>query len=314
LLRGRGRFGWRVFWQLYQDYPLVLIKPDLLHIEFGAIAAQRTYLKDLLDCRLVISFRGYDLYCTGLEQPAYYQEVWDRSDALHFLGEDLWEQAQSRGCPGDKPHALISPAIDTTSFDPGGTRSAGLDAGMARPLRVLSVGRLEWKKGYEYSLLAVRQLAERGVACEYRIIGDGDFFEALTFARKELNLEGMVSFLGSQDQAAVKEHLLWADVFLHGAVTEGFCNAVIEAQAMGLPVVCTDAGGLAENVADGETGFVVPRRDPRALAEKMTLLLDPALRQQMGQAGRERVVNRYRIQDQVSKFSDLYRQVLSTPG
>ena len=311
LLRGRVRFGWRVFWQLYQDYPLVLLEPDLLHIEFGAIAAQRTYLKELLDCKLIVSFRGYDLYCAELDNPNYYREVWESSDALHFLGESLWRQAQIRGCPQEKYHALIPPAIDPDIFNPGMASPPSLDSQVTRPLRILSVGRLEWKKGYEYSLQAIRLLVERGIACEYRIIGDGEFMEALSFARRQLNLEEKVTFLGALDQIAVKEQMKWADVFLHGAVTEGFCNAVIEAQAMQLPVVCTDAGGLIENIVDGETGFVVPRRDPLALADKMALLVDPSLRQQMGKAGRERVLNRFRIQEQISKFSDLYHQVLS---
>jgi glycosyltransferase involved in cell wall biosynthesis len=71
----------------------------------------------------------------------------------------------------------------------------------------------------------------------------------------------------------------------------------MEAQAMGLPVVCSDADGLAENVADGLTGFVVSRRAPEALAAALARLAgDPALRRQMGAAGRERVENCFRAE------------------
>jgi colanic acid/amylovoran biosynthesis glycosyltransferase len=102
----------------------------------------------------------------------------------------------------------------------------------------------------------------------------------------------------------------WADVFLHAAVSEGFCNAVIEAQAMGLPVVCSDAGGLPENVADGESGFVVQRRNPRALAEKLAVLAtDPGLRYLMGKAGRERALRCFCLEDQVTAFEQLYREL-----
>ena len=101
-----------------------------------------------------------------------------------------------------------------------------------------------------------------------------------------------------------------ADVFLHSAVSEGFCNAVMEAQAMELPVVCTDADGLPENVADGETGFVVSRRDPAALAEKLEALSrDPALRRRMGKAGRKRALEKFRLSDQLDRFESFYRQV-----
>ncbi len=58
----------------------------------------------------------------------------------------------------------------------------------ARPLRILSIGRLEWKKGYEYALQAARMLRERGIHFEYRIIGDGEFHTATAYARYQLGL------------------------------------------------------------------------------------------------------------------------------
>ena len=80
---------------------------------------------------------------------------------------------------------------------------------------------------------------------------------------------------------------------------------------MRLPVVCSDAGGLAENVAHGQTGFVVPRRNPAALADKLKLLVgDPELRQQMGQAGRQRVSMLFQVADQITAFEKFYTQVL----
>ncbi len=84
---------------------------------------------------------------------------------------------------------------------------------------------------------------------------------------------------------------------------------------MELPVVCTDADGLPENVADGETGFVVPRRNPAALAEKLEVLWrDPALRERMGKAGRRRVLEKFRLVDQLNRFERFFEQVLEKPA
>jgi len=108
--------------------------------------------------------------------------------------------------------------------------------------------------------------------------------------------------------------MFWADVFLHAAVSEGFCIAVLEAQAMALPVVCTDAGGLPEGVVDMETGFIVPRRDPQALAEKLLMLSKRAeLRQRMGETGRRWVETNFRMEDEISRFERPYRQFLALP-
>jgi colanic acid/amylovoran biosynthesis glycosyltransferase len=80
---------------------------------------------------------------------------------------------------------------------------------------------------------------------------------------------------------------------------------------MALPVVCTDADGLPENVADGVTGFVVPRRDPEAMAERLTALAsDPELRWRMGRAGRQRVLKRFDLARQIDSFAAFYEQVL----
>lgn len=305
--RGRSS-GARLLKQAYLDAPLIALRPDIVHFEFGSLAVGRAHLKERLNSKFTVSFRGYDLHHVGLEQPSYYQDVWAAADGLHLLGENLWEWALRRGCPPDMPHVLIPPAIDTAFFIPGTARQ---ERPAGAPLRILSVGRLDWKKGYEYGLDAVRLLREAGVAVEYRVIGAGAYLEPLAFCRYQLGLEGEVDFLGGQPRAEVRDHMAWADVFLHPAVSEGFCNAVIEAQAMELAIVSSDAGGLVENVADGETGFVVPRRDAAALADKLSVLAaDPGLRRRMGEAGRARVERCFRLPDQIAAFDRFYSRMV----
>ena len=304
--------GWQqkgasVLKQFYLDVPLIVLKPDIVHFSFGAVAVEQTHLKKWLDCRLTASFRGYDLNYVGLERAGYYQAVWAEMDGLHFLGQDLWRRAQRRGCPSDKLHALIPPAIDMRFFRPPVKKAETAE----RPLRILSVGRLTWVKGYEYALQAIKLLVEQGIAVEYRLIGDGPYRGPLAFLRHELGLEGCVHLSGPQPHSEVLAHLAWADIFLHAAVSEGFGNATLEAQAMQLPVVCSDAGGLPESVADGETGFVVPRRNPQALAAKLACLAhDPELRQRLGRAGRWRVQEHFQLQDQIAAFDQFFRRVL----
>lgn len=302
-----GNGCWRKF---YPEVGVIYSRPDLVHFEFGAMAVGRLRHIRALGCRTVVSFRGYDLNFVGLEDPNLYREIWECADAIHCLGEDLWARAQRRGCPATKRHALIPPAIDAEFFRPSGSREPVLLGTTTRPIRLLSVGRLEWKKGYEYALAAVRLLCDKGLAVQYRIVGDGAYLEPVAFCIRQLGLSEVVTLEGSSAPAAVKNHMAWADMFLHAAVSEGFCNAVLEAQAMELPVVCSDADGLGENVADGQTGFVVPRRDPEAMAYKVAALAaDPRLRAEMGSSGRARVATRFRLPDQIEAFHQLYSRV-----
>jgi glycosyltransferase involved in cell wall biosynthesis len=293
---------------------LTALQPDVVHFGYGTLALGRMHVRELLGCKVVVSFRGYDVNYFGLEDPHCYDDVWANADLLNLVSEDIWKRAQRRGCPSDKPHVVITDAADVSRFTAPQRRY--LKAGTtARPLRLLSVGRLHWKKGYEYALAAVRALIDAGIEVEYRILGDGPHRESILFAIHDLELERYVELPGARRADDVRNAMAWADVCVHAAVSEGFCVSVIEAQAMGLPVVCTDADGLRENVEHGETGFVVGRRDARAIAERLTELAgDRLLRKRMGAAARQRATERFDIGRQLDELESLYRMAIALPS
>lgn len=309
--QGWRQQGWRTFYSFYLDSPLIALQPDIIHFEFGALAPERIHLKDCLGSRLTVSFRGYDLNHVCIDAPNYYQYLWGKVDAIHTLGYALWRKAQWCGCPDTMPHKLIPPAIDTDFFVLNQEKAVEVVGTSSRPFRILSVGRLEWKKGYEYALQAIRILQEQGVICEYRIVGEGKYLAALMYARHQLGVTQAVELLEARPRDEIKAQMAWADVFLHSSVSEGFGNAVIEAQAMQLPVVTSDAGGLAENVIDNWTGYVVPRRDPVALAARLLHLMNnPKLRLQLGMQGREHVLAHFQLSDQINAFANFYEHAL----
>jgi colanic acid/amylovoran biosynthesis glycosyltransferase len=278
---------------------------DLIHFEFGTLAIGRMYLKPLLNCKVVVSFRGYDLNYFKLSEPDIYDEVWAQADGFHFLGKDLWQRAIKRGYSNNKPNFLIPPAIDTSLFTP--ELKPQHDSTV---ISIVSTGRLVWKKGYEYALLAIRQLLDDGQNIEYTIIGDGPLRTALVFAIHQLKLEQHVKLAGKCSQQEIKQYLQQSDLFLHPALSEGFCNAVVEAQAMELPVVCTNADGLAENIEDGLTGFVAPVYNAAALAAQLNkLITQPDLRKQMGQNGRKRVLEHFELSTQINRFLSMYQSL-----
>ncbi len=302
--------GWRGFRDLYVDGRIIECRPDLVHFEFGSLAVGRIgRIARRIQCRTTVSFRGYDLNFVGLDDPEYYRDVWRHADAVHLLGRDLLEKARARGCPREVPYRLIPPGVDIDFFRPSRVRTPSPPGGKG-PVRILSVGRLDWRKGYEYACGALAELQRRGIEWRWRIVGDGDFLEALAFAAHQEGVEERVEWLGGRTPEEVRSEMEQADVFLHPAVSEGFCNAVIEAQSMGLPVVAADAGGLPENIADGETGILVPRRDPRALAQALIRLAnDPALGVRLGAAGRKRAQRQFSIRRNLDAFEDFYRDV-----
>lgn len=287
------------------DARVLMVMPDVLHFEFGALAADRMYLKEVTRAKTVVSFRGYDINYVGLEQPDHYREVWRHADMLHVLGRDLHVRAMARGCPPDKPFRIIAPA-PATRF----AKVASVVHDDDARLRILSVGRLEWIKGYEYALRCCAILHSHGVPFDYYIAGDGPLYEALQLSMHQLGLAERVALLGNVEPDAMSGVYRQANVFLHAAVSEGFCNAVIEAQLHGLPVVTTDAGGLVENVIDKVTGFVVSRRNPQALADALTELSKaPRLRATTGAAAAQHVRMWHSHELHIEAFMQMYSTI-----
>lgn len=131
-----------------------------------------------------------------------------------------------------------------------------------KPLRLLGIGRLVEKMGFERFLAILRDLEERGVDWEARLAGDGPERERLAWLAKRGGLEQRLQFCGIIPERQVWAELAWADIFLFTGVVArsgdraGIPNAVLEAMAAGVPVVASPVGGVEEVVRDGETGLI----------------------------------------------------------
>jgi colanic acid/amylovoran biosynthesis glycosyltransferase len=285
--------------------PVFYVKPNIIHFEFGTLALHIAELQQLLTAKICVSFRGYDINYVGLDNTEYYKDVWLHADGIHFLGNDLKKRALKRGYKNNKIEALIPAAIDTTFFT-GAKKQTNPNSS----LNIYSTGRLIWKKGYEYALLAMAILKKKNIPFHYHLIGDGDQNQALQFTISELGLEHNVTLHGRKTKDYIKQALLQADVFIQPSISEGFCNAVLEAQAMAVPVIATDADGLAENIIDGTTGFIVPKWNAEAIAERIMWFHNNQYAiPDMGAKGAERVQKHFDIKDQVVAFIDFYKKL-----
>lgn len=152
-------------------------------------------------------------------------------------------------------------------------------------------------------------LRERIPTVHLLVCGDGKDRIVLEHLVKELGLEGAVTFAGNL--AEPYEGFSAMDVMVHAASHEGFGLAIAEAAFCGLPIVTTGVGGIAEIVVPEETGIFVPVGDPEAIAAAVTRLYEqPTLREAMGQAGRDRAMERFSAQRYVRDVEALYHQLL----
>ncbi|MBP6016365.1 MAG: glycosyltransferase family 4 protein [Candidatus Promineofilum sp.] len=232
------------------------------------------------------------------------EPTFHKAAAVHCVSAAIRDEAVQYGLTPDKA-VIIRPAVDPDVFRPADAKDE--DAGL---FRLITTGSIIWRKGYEYALSAIRQLVDRGVPVRFDIIGNGPEYQRLLYTIRDLELDEYVFLHGRLAPAGVVARLQAADVFLLSSLSEGISNAVLEGMACGLPVVTTAVGGMAEAVDDGVEGFVVPSRDPAAMAEALSALwLDTELRHRMGAAGRVRVQRDFRLSEQADAFVELFRRV-----
>ena len=188
---------------------------------------------------------------------------------------------------------VLHPGVDTTHFvpaqrDPDIRRQLGWDDRMV----ILTVGRLQKRKGHDQLIAALPMIRQRFPDVRYAIVGDGEEREQLEALARSRGVADAVQFLGEMDDGGMVRCYQQCDLFALpnrqvGQDIEGFGIVLLEAQACGKPVIAGASGGTAETMRVGETGLVVPCETPEPIAEVVVeLLSSPERRQKMGAAAR----------------------------
>ena len=229
-------------------------------------------------------------------------------DDVVFVSDDARRVALAAGAVHDRRVHTIVNGIDARAYVRGSDARRRLRAEFSIPDDAPVVGliaRLTAAKDHVNLFDAF--LRVRGTHADARLllVGDGELRAELERAVRQRNLSGAVVFAGRRDDVA--DVLSALDVFVLSSATEGLAVTLLEAMAAGLPVVATRVGGNPEVVVDGDTGRLVPPRDPAALAAAIgELLSDRARARRMGERGAERARGRFGIDEMVNGYLALY--------
>jgi glycosyltransferase involved in cell wall biosynthesis len=171
---------------------------------------------------------------------------------------------------------------------------------------VIGVGSLLQVKRWDVLLKAAKELKQRGLNYHIRIAGRGPMRETLESQVQELGLQDQITFLGHVNN--VSQLLSEGNFLVHTSDAEGCPNVVMEAMACGRAVIATDAGDVPFLVENGQSGFVVPRGDQKALTDCIEKLIkDPELCWRMGQTGRQKAEREFSLDRVVSETLEAYR-------
>ncbi len=216
---------------------------------------------------------------------------------------------RERGVPDGKIAVIRNAVGDHPPARPRGWLRQELGVPASAAL-IATVGSLIPRKRLDLGIRALGTVSARGGRQAHLVVvGDGGEYDRLKRLAAGLQLAGQVHLLGLRQD--VRDVLAEADLLLHTSLAETCTYAVTEAMCAGIPAVVTEAGAAREQIADGESGFVVARDDFAGLCDRLAVLVgDADLRRSLGRAARARWQAHYQLADAARGYAMLYRSLV----
>jgi glycosyltransferase involved in cell wall biosynthesis len=270
----------------------------------------------------VVTSHGTDLFI--VERLSFFKPlaraVFRRAKAATVVSRPLQDFLSFKlGLPASGIQVLPMP-VRLDLFETPATTPADASAPRS-PGRILAVGRLVKRKGFNYLIEACSILRDRGQAVELTILGEGPEASSLMSLAQRLRLGERVRFVPFVPQDALGPFYRDCDVFVLPSITldqrerEGLGLVLLEAMACGRPVIGTSSGGIVDVVVDGQTGLIVPERDSQALAAAIVRLLgDASLAGSLARQGYDHVRANFGLPVIAGRTKALYQGALRRGG
>lgn len=259
-----------VFKNLLFYLPLLSCKPDRVHIQWAAFIHKKNLLFDLFKNKVVLSLRGAHINYTPITKPeikASYLKLFPLVHKFHAVSEEISREALKYGAASSKTEVIYS-MVDDSLLNKKLYKKEIQDK-----LRIISVGRFFWKKGYGYALDALYKLKQINIPFTYTLIAQGDTPDDVKFQIHQLGLESDVQIVNGKDHESVLKRIEEHDVLLMTSVEEGLPNVVLEAMALGTLVVATEVGGVSEVIEHNKTGLLAVNRDVSSISNALQSVL-----------------------------------------
>jgi colanic acid/amylovoran biosynthesis glycosyltransferase len=263
-----------------------------VHVHFAGTAARTAFwLNKLFGVRYSITAHANDIFCD--EPPARLAQIFEAASVVVTVSEYSLAYLKENYPAQSGKFFRVYNGIAMERF-PVSSFPAG------RPL-IVSVGRYIEKKGFSTLVEACSHLGSRDWECQ--IIGQGPLEAELKEQVSRLGLDGKVIIAGPKSEGEIREILAHAHIFALPCLNasdggrDNLPTVIMEAMAAGLPCVSTPVAAVPEMVVDGVTGYVVPEKNPIALAECVDRILDDlVLAKKLGAAGRERCLDLFALE------------------
>lgn len=300
--------GIRSLLQIWSDHPPEILHTHLYHAGIlGRFIARNTGIQ-----RVYVHQHGLEL------NRSVWRTLLDRSSSHRVTQYIVTCQAVANQLhhreriPIEKIRVIYN-GVDFNQIErilPENSSMKSMGAGISIPRQdnsfwICSVGRLSAEKGQDILFEAIKLLEQTDLKVEVFLFGSGPLQETLTEKAKKLEIEKQIHFVGFVDPVSC--YLKDMDIFVQASRWEGLSLALLEAMALGLPVIATDTGGTAEVIQNHLSGILVQPENPEQIAQAIALLMqDKKLRQTLAKSAKERIKKQFSIQHTITHLINLY--------
>lgn len=309
------------FWEFWRWQRLVRF--DVIHAHWAVPSGPIGALESrCTGTPLVISLHGSDVFVLERNILAKLAACWafSQADWVTACSSDLLERAQRHGLSPHKSQ-LIPYGVDHYRFyhNPDAGYALREQLGIAKDVPiVLALGRLVYKKGFEYLVQAMPAIVERFNNVRVVIVGEGPLREDLLHLAHSLGVQDHLLLIGGVPWTDTPRYFNMCDVFVvpsvrdHKGNVDGLPNVLLEAMSCGKPLVATQVAGIPEVIVDRENGLLVEEKNPHQLAQAVIeLLASPELAQRYGETNRSNAEDRLTWRIMATRMVEVYEQAIT---
>lgn len=305
---------------IYEQLPEEKPECDIIFCQSGTLGRKiiesEALAEWIKDKKIVVCLRGLDVTGAHIRKdPTIYTDLFKRGDLFLPVCEYFKKLLMSYGCDPNKVLVHHS-AIDCDKFF---FRERTKDKKKRSIIRLVSVCRLIQKKGLDYAIKAVEQVVKKNKYVHFTIVGSGHLQKYLENLVKKLGLQNKVTFFGWATQEQVVKILNQSHIFLLPSTKsnkgdeEGIANALKEAMAMGLISIGTIHAGTPELIEDGVSGYLVPEKNAKALAQKIRYIIkNPGKWKATSIAARKKIEAEFETKKSVDELEQIFYGLIET--
>lgn len=266
--------------------PVLWFNPDVFHVQWAKSLSSWTFLHEF-GIRVAVSLRGAHINYSPVTDRSLaeeYRKYFPLVHGFHAVSGAIAREAAKYGADPSKTKVVYS-FVSNELIDLGRSRLRNRPEWEGKAIKIISVGRYHWKKGYKYALDAMKILDDLGLEFRYTIIAGGDNEEYL-YQLHDLDLSSKVSLRFEVSHLEALREISQSDILLLPSVEEGIANVVLEAMTLGTLVVASLSGGMGEVLRHGENGFLTRIRDPEDIAANILAVM------RLSESERQRIADR----------------------